>query len=118
MAAKVADTDAHTAGRQYKRFQALLASYFTEKICDPEDGFFADPARLADACRMAKKTTGEQRLLRLLVDLCLGEMKTESRFELLYRLAFREGIQELIRSAMAARLLYQVGKKCNRIKDP
>ena len=104
VAAKAADTDVHTAGRHYKRFQELLAPHFVELAKRRDEGIFADPERVADACRQAMKTSDLRTRLMLVVDLYLAEMPAESRLELLYRLAFRERIRALIRSALAARL--------------
>ena len=103
-AAKVAGTDVHTAGRHYKRFQELLAPHFVELMRREDGEFFADPFRLADCYHDALKTPNPRKRLLLIVDLCLGEMTAESRLELIYRLAFRERIQELIRSALNAQM--------------
>lgn len=103
-AAKAADTDVHTAGRHYKRFHELLAPHFVELVKRRDDGFFADPDRLATACRQAMKTLDLRKRLLLVVDLYLAEMPAESRLELIYRLAFRERIKVLIRSALDAQM--------------
>ena len=106
-AAKAAGTDVHTAGRHYRRFQELLAPHFVELMRRKDGGFFADPLRLADCYHDALKTPDPRKRLILIVHLCLGEMPAESRLELLYRLAFQEGVQQLIRSAIAAQLRNQ-----------
>ena len=106
-AAKAASTDVHTAGRHYRRFQELLAPHFVELMRREDGEFFADPLRLADCYHEALKTPDPRKRLFLIVDLCLGEMPAESRLELLYRLVFQGGVQQLIRSAIAAQLRNQ-----------
>jgi hypothetical protein len=103
-AAKAADADVHTAGRHYKRFQELLAPHFVELAQRRDEGIFADPERLADACRQAMKTLDLRKRFLLVVALYLAEMPAESRLELVYRLAFRERSRALIRSALDAQM--------------
>jgi len=105
VAAAASGTDVHTAGRLYKQFQELLGKHFVEQLRQPEDGFYADPSRFDRAYSKVLKTPEQAKRLRLVVALCLGEMSTEARLELIYKLAFKERIQTLIRSALAARIL-------------
>ncbi len=113
-AARRSKTGEHTAGRHYKYFQEHLAVRFVEMIRQPEDGFPIDPVRLAKACRTAMKISDRQKRLRLLVDLCLGELPVEIRLEMVYRTVFRVRIQSLIRGALAARLRREHGRTHRR----
>lgn len=109
-AAKLTGTGVHTAGRHYRSFQEILAPHFIELMRRGDGAFFADPLRLADCYSDALKTPDPRKRLLLVVDLVLGEMRAEERLELLYRLAFQEGVQALIRSAIAARLQKRFSK--------
>lgn len=104
-AAAYAGTEEHTAGRHYQLFQKLLFPFFVEQMRRLDDGFYADPERFADSLRSVLKTADPKRRFRIVVDFCLGEMAIESRLELLFRLAFRDRIQELARNALSAKLL-------------
>lgn len=107
MAAAVAGIDVHTAGRHYKRFQESLAPHFVELMRREDGEFSADPLRLADCYHEALRTPDPRKRLLLIVELFYGEMQAEVRLDLLYRLAFQERVQQLIRSAIAAQLRNQ-----------
>jgi hypothetical protein len=96
--------EAHAAGRHYAAFRDALATHFVATARSPEDGFYADPTRLAAACRSAAKIPEKKRRLRVLVELCLWEMREEARVELLFRLVFREPLRRRVRRALASRL--------------
>ena len=85
----------------------LLTPHFVELIRREDGGFSADPLRLADCYHEALRTPDPRKRLLLIVDLFFGEMQAEARLDLLYRLAFQERVQQLIRSAIAAQLRNQ-----------
>jgi len=103
-AAVRANTDEHTAGRQYKRFQERLAVHFLEMVRKPDGGFKIDPLHVAEACKTAMKISEKQKRFRLLVDVCLGELTIENRLETIYRTVFHDHVQTLIRNAHQARI--------------